>query len=92
MPMPITRAALKYIPLTISRQALQWKVTKMGKELLGKTISFHTLRAGFATHLLDKGMPIHQVQLLMGHSRIDTTGVYARASPKGAVDNARELF
>ena len=92
MPKSLNRNALKYIPLKLVRQSLQWKVTKMGKDILNKEMSFHTLRAGFATHLLDKGMPLHQVQLLMGHSRIDTTGVYARASPKNAVENARGLF
>lgn len=92
LPKALTRAALDYIPLKLSREALQWYIKKIGKEILGKDISFHTLRAGFATHLLDNNMPMHQVQLLMGHSRIDTTGVYARASPKNAVENARELF
>lgn len=92
LPKSINRAALNLLPLRLSRKALQWYIPKVGKEVLKKDITFHTLRAGFATHLLDNNMPIHQVQLLMGHSRIDTTGVYARASPKNAVENAREMF
>ena len=92
LPKKVNRAALKEIPFRLKRQAFQWYITKIGKEILDKDVSFHTLRAGFATHALDKGVPIHQVQLLMGHSRIDTTGVYARASPKMAVENVRDVF
>ena len=92
IPKSLNRTAIKYLPLAISRDAIGWYIKKIAKKVLEKDISFHTLRAGFATHLLDNNMPIHQVQLLMGHSRIDTTGVYARASPKNAVENARELF
>ena len=92
LPKSINRNILKYLPLTISREALQWFVSKIGKDVLQKHITFHTLRAGFCTHLLDNNMPMHQVQLLMGHSRIDTTGIYARASPKNAVEAARNLI
>jgi len=35
---------------------------------------------------------LHQVQMLMGHSRLDTTGIYLHANPKEAIDKAQELF
>ncbi|GAH78518.1 unnamed protein product, partial [marine sediment metagenome] len=79
-------------PLTIQRRALQSFVTKLGKEVLSKEISFHTLRHGFASHLVNSGRPLHEVQMLMGHSRLDTTGIYLHANPKEAIENAREVF
>jgi len=61
-------------------------------KLLNKKISFHSLRHGFGSHLASMGRPIHEIQMLMGHSRMDTTGIYLHANPKAAVEGARELF
>ena len=36
----------------------------------------HKFRRTLATHAIDKGMPIEQVQKLLGHARIDTTMHY----------------
>jgi site-specific recombinase XerD len=40
----------------------------------------------------EKGIPMPMVQAMMGHSRIDTTGIYAKANPKEAVKRAWESF
>ena len=37
----------------------------------------HKFRRSMATRAIDKGMPIEQVQRLLGHSQIDTTMRYA---------------
>ena len=37
----------------------------------------HRFRRTFATRALDKGMPIELVQVLLGHTKIDTTLMYA---------------
>lgn len=84
--------ALKLLPLDKSRRALQGRITELGKKVLGKEITFHTLRHGFASHLVGKGRPIHEVQMLLGHSRLDTTAVYLHANPKEAVEGARDVF
>lgn len=45
---------------------------------LDRTLKPHEMRHTTATDALQKGMPIEEVQMLLGHSRIDTTMIYAR--------------
>lgn len=41
-----------------------------------KRITCHTFRHSFATHLLESGVAIYDVQKLLGHSRVETTMIY----------------
>lgn len=84
--------AYNMFPLKISRRALQWRITKLCKEVLNKDLTFHSLRHGFGSHLAGKNRPLHEIQMLMGHSRMDTTGIYLHANPKEAIEGAREVF
>lgn len=57
-------------------------VTQIRKRAgMDKAISPHWLRHAFASHALDRGAPISLVQQSMGHSRLDTTGVYLEVQP-----------
>lgn len=82
---------IEYLPLKVKRSSLQKFFKDLGKKVLGKEISFHKLRHGFGTHALESGVDVHQVQMFMGHSRLDTTGLYLHANPKQALDKYEEI-
>lgn len=50
---------------------------KIGKKIGLDKVHPHKFRRTLATKAIDKGMPIEQVQHLLGHSKIDTTLEYA---------------
>lgn len=50
---------------------------KLGRSLKINKVHPHKFRRTLATKAIDKGMPIEQVQKLLGHSKIDTTMEYA---------------
>ncbi len=61
--------------LTIS--GVEVRIRKLGQSLSMPKVHPHKFRRTLATMAIDKGMPIEQVQRLLGHVRIDTTLHYA---------------
>ena len=51
-----------------------------GRAGITKKVHPHLLRHTVATFLLEKGMPLEQIQKFLGHSKIETTQIYAESS------------
>ncbi len=56
------------------------RIRKIGRSLGLEKVHPHKFRRTLATRAIDKGMPIEQVQQLLGHAQIDTTMQYAMVS------------
>ena len=56
---------------------IEYRLREMGKKLNIPKVHPHKFRWTLATMAIDKGMPIEQLQRLLGHQRIDTTLQYA---------------
>lgn len=61
----------------ITGQTVEYLIRTLGKKLNIKKAHPHKFRRTMATMAIDKGMPIEQVQKLLGHKKIDTTMHYA---------------
>ena len=61
----------------ISIGGVESRLRQLGKKAGVNRVHPHKFRRTLATHAIDKGMPIEQVQKLLGHARIDTTMHYA---------------
>lgn len=61
----------------IKISGVEIRLRRLGRELGISRIHPHKFRRTMATRAIDKGMPIEQVQKLLGHSQIDTTMRYA---------------
>jgi len=67
------------------------RIRKLGRSLGYEHIHPHKFRRTMATRAIDKGMPIEQVQQLLGHQQIDTTMKYAMVNQNN-VKNSHKKF
>jgi integrase/recombinase XerD len=73
----------------LSRQSA-WKIISLAAERarISRTVTPHSLRHSFATHLLDGGADVRVVQELLGHSSVTTTQIYTLIT----IDRLRESY
>lgn len=71
----------------LSRQSI-WQIISDAAATSGLSVSPHTLRHSFATHLLQGGADVRVVQELLGHSSVATTQIYTLVT----IDSLREAY
>lgn len=75
----------------LSVSGIEKMLNKLGKQTNIKKVHPHKFRRTLATMAIDKGMPVEQVQKLLGHVRIDTTMHYAMVN-QANVKNAHRKY
>ena len=68
------------------------RLRKLGRKLGITKVHPHKFRRTLATRAIDKGMPIEQVQQLLGHAKIDTTMQYAMVSQNNVKISHRKFI
>ncbi len=68
------------------------RLRELGRELQICNIHPHKFRRTMATRAIDKGMPIEQVQKLLGHQQIDTTMQYAMVNQSNVKSSHRKYI
>lgn len=68
------------------------RLRQLGRKLNINKVHPHKFRRTLATRAIDKGMPIEQVQQLLGHSKIDTTLQYAMVNQNNVKSSHRKYI
>lgn len=71
---------------------LELRLRNIGKKAGVSHVHPHKFRRTLATHAIDKGMPIEQVQRLLGHAKIETTMHYAMVNQSNVKASHRKYL
>lgn len=71
---------------------VETRLRTLGRKLNIQNIHPHKFRRTMATKAIDKGMPIEQVQKLLGHQQIDTTMQYAMVNQSNVKNSHRKFI
>lgn len=71
---------------------VETRLRELGRQLQINNIHPHKFRRTMATKAIDKGMPIEQVQRLLGHQQIDTTMQYAMVNQNNVKSSHRKYM
>ena len=99
----LRQAHLTHLPLKIGQRAIEavflrntlkcginrviGSFQRAGKDVPIYRFHFHCLRHSYATRALEKGVPTHHLQVLMGHNNLATTSRYTKANPVDAIQS-----
>jgi site-specific recombinase XerD len=86
-----------FVSLTLHRERLliggvEMRLREIGKRADMQKVHPHKFRRTLATRAIDKGMPIEQVQRLLGHVKIDTTMHYAMVNQANVKNSHRKYI
>ena len=76
----------------LSIGGIEARLRELGRSCGVGRVHPHKFRRTLATHAIDKGMPIEQVQKLLGHARIDTTMQYAMVNQNNVKASHRKYL
>ena len=76
----------------LSNGGVEARLRELGRSCGVGRVHPHKFRRTLATHAIDKGMPIEQVQKLLGHARIDTTMHYAMVNQNNVKASHRKYL
>lgn len=71
---------------------IERRIRELGKKANIRRVHPHKFRRTMATNAIDKGMPIEQVQRLLGHVQIDTTMQYAMVNQNNVKNSHRKYL
>jgi site-specific recombinase XerD len=80
------RQSDKHVPLSSVQQAFRKAYRGSG---IAKKVSVHSLRHAYATHLLEAGVSLRQIQVWLGHASASTTTIYAHLTSQSAQASAQ---
>jgi site-specific recombinase XerD len=86
-----------FVSLTLPRERLliggvETRLREIGRRADMQKVHPHKFRRTLATRAIDKGMPIEQVQRLLGHVKIDTTMTYAMVNQTNVKNSHRKFI
>lgn len=89
---PALFVTLDYPHSRLKISGVEIRIRELGKRLELERIYPHKFRRTMATRAIDKGMPIEQVQKILGHSQIDTTMRYALVNQNNVKASHRKIM
>jgi len=89
---PALFVSLKEPHIRMSISGIETRVKLIGQKAIHKRVHPHKFRRTLATMAIDKGMPIEQVQNLLGHVKIDTTMHYAMVNQENVKQAHRKFI
>ena len=89
---PALFVSLNTTAARLSIGGIETRLRELGRTCGVDRVHPHKFRRTLATHAIDKGMPIEQVQKLLGHARIDTTMHYAMVNQSNVKASHRKYL